>query len=252
MESERFDQLAKILSGPGSRRRALVAFAGSLALLSLVPHDNALAKKPCPPCKKRKQGKCKGKKPDGATCPGGACKGGRCVPICQVCPVCHSCNTATGKCLPDAALVGQACGTCRTCDATGQCLVVGDTTPCDDGNPCTVNTFCTNGVCGGPSANQGKVCGASTHGGTALRCCNGTCPDPNCVPSGVTGVACNDNTICSTLNCCAQQFTTCDGSNHCMCFFAQANEPCGSDLDCSMSGGPSTACICGMCKAPPP
>jgi hypothetical protein len=254
MEVNQFDALARSLTAAGSRRQAFVALAGSLGLLSLTHLDDAVAKKkPCPPCKKRKHGKCQGKKADGAGCPGGTCHGGRCVPTCPaVCPACQTCNPATGECIPNGAAAGQPCGTCRTCNATGQCAIVADSTSCDDGNPCTINTVRTNGVCGGPSANQGKICGTSTHGGTALRCCNGACPDPNCVPSGPTGVSCGGSSDCIALNCCAQQGTTCNASAVCACFFAEATEKCASDHDCSMVAGPQKACICGTCQLPPP
>ena len=38
------------------------------------------AKKKCPPCRKRKKGKCKKRLPDGAACPGGICRSGSCEP----------------------------------------------------------------------------------------------------------------------------------------------------------------------------
>src|SRR5687767_928145 len=80
MDARRFDTLARIVSTAGSRRRAVAtAVGGALALLGLAdPHD-ATAKKKCPPCKKRKQDKCKGKKPDGTACPGGTCRRGSCI-----------------------------------------------------------------------------------------------------------------------------------------------------------------------------
>ena len=37
-------------------------------------------KKACPPCKTRKQGKCKKKRPNGAACRGGTCQQGACIP----------------------------------------------------------------------------------------------------------------------------------------------------------------------------
>jgi hypothetical protein len=108
---------------------------------------------------------------------------------------------------------------------------------------------CKHGKCK-PKPN-GTPCGASTHGGATIRCCNGACPDPGCVPSGETGDSCAIDADCAAIDCCAQQGTTCEPDSICFCFFAEAGEPCGSDLDCSIAAGSSTACICGTCQAPP-
>ena len=61
MDAGQFDILTRRLGLAGSRRRALGGvLLGALGLLG-VPHDQTAAKKkkPCPPCKKRKKGKCK-------------------------------------------------------------------------------------------------------------------------------------------------------------------------------------------------
>ena len=81
MDGARFDTLARSLIAIGSRRRALTAaLGGSLGLLSLDRRDEAAArKKACPPCKKRKKGKCKKRLPDGTACAGGSCQAGSCV-----------------------------------------------------------------------------------------------------------------------------------------------------------------------------
>jgi hypothetical protein len=82
MVIDRFDTLTRSLTTAGSRRRALAALGGALGTaLSGSVVDGAAAKKKCPPCKKRKQGTCKKKKPNGSTCPGGTCQGGRCVAV---------------------------------------------------------------------------------------------------------------------------------------------------------------------------
>lgn len=212
MDAERFDTLIRSLTAGSSRRRTLgVAFGGILGLRGLAA---ATARKRKKKCKKK-------------------------------CGLCRKCKK--GKC---KATTGASCGICRACDAAGQCVNVADNTPCDDGNLCTINDVCTNGVCGGTSTNQGQVCGTSTHGGTAIRCCNGVCADPDCLPSGTTGVSCTVDNTCFTLDCCAQQSANCQ-SDACFCFFAQAGEPCGSDLDCSNGAGANTACICGACQTPP-
>ena len=76
-----FDTLTRSLTTTGSRRRALGSLlAGTLGLFgSQTEQAAARKKKQCPPCKKRKQGKCRGTLPDGAACAGGTCLGGRCV-----------------------------------------------------------------------------------------------------------------------------------------------------------------------------
>src|SRR5688572_9355878 len=81
MDAERFDSLARSFTAVPTRRRALVAtLGGALGVLGLVhPDETAGKKKPCPPCKKRKQGKCKKKLPDGTGCSGGTCQNGSCV-----------------------------------------------------------------------------------------------------------------------------------------------------------------------------
>ncbi len=58
MDADRFDALARALTAAGFRRRALAAaLAGSLGLLGLTYLEDVTARN-CPPCKKRKNGKC--------------------------------------------------------------------------------------------------------------------------------------------------------------------------------------------------
>ena len=63
----------------GHSRRGLTRLFGAVVFtgpLSLMGRSETAAKKRCPPCKKRKQGTCKGKKPDGTACAGGTCQRG--------------------------------------------------------------------------------------------------------------------------------------------------------------------------------
>jgi hypothetical protein len=212
MDADRFDALTRFLFEGSSRRRALgLSMTGILGMLGVA---DVFAKKRKKKCKK-------------------------------TCGPCRKCKK--GKCKPKPN--GTACGTCHICEG-GQCVNTPDNTPCEDGNPCTVNTICTNGVCAGMPGNNGFICGNSTHGGTAIRCCDGACPDPICVPSGPTSDTCSIAADCSSLNCCSEEISECV-TGSCRCYFAQANEPCGSDLDCSVGAGTSTACTCGQCKPPP-
>lgn len=83
MDGSAFDRLTKTLTEPRSRRGVShilggVAIGEALGLLG-VAESTARKKKPCPPCKTRKKGKCKGKLPDGSPCSGGTCRSGDCV-----------------------------------------------------------------------------------------------------------------------------------------------------------------------------
>ena len=81
-------------------------------------------KKACPPCRKRKKGKCKGTLPDGAACPGGTCQAGSCVPTTSP-PICTP--SCVGKDCGDNGC-GESCGTCTgglACQ-NGQCVLACD------------------------------------------------------------------------------------------------------------------------------
>jgi hypothetical protein len=93
LDGNRFDDLARWLNAVGSRRTVTrILGAGVLvAPLSTWRLGDTTAKakgkgkgkKSCPPCKKRKQGKCKGNKPEGTACTvsggAGTCRSGSCV-----------------------------------------------------------------------------------------------------------------------------------------------------------------------------
>jgi hypothetical protein len=72
VDRRRFDILARSLTTAGSRRRVMTSLLGLVFGAAMV--EEAGGRKKCPPCKKSRQGKCKGKKPDGAACPGGSCQ----------------------------------------------------------------------------------------------------------------------------------------------------------------------------------
>jgi hypothetical protein len=169
MDGSRFDALTIGLSASGSRRRALSGFlVGALGLLSTQP-PQAEAKKPCRPCKKRKAGKCKGKKPDGTACAGGSCQGGRCVanPVpptptptpCSTdfdCVVSEFCQTDTGVCAPCRG-GGQSCvapgggfNTRLCCSNFCGASFCRDLCPSGAGTECPSGNCCTPGP---PAAN---------------------------------------------------------------------------------------------------
>lgn len=144
MDADRFDALARSLTAAGSRRRALAAALGGAfgtALGAFSVDENAAAKKKCPPCKKRKKGKCKKRKPDGTPCPGGVCQSGRC---CSPEPAAVTC---AGACQTTRI---NRCGQAVTCDCPGgsNCLPNGTcarrcTGRAEDCAGCGASVFCT-------------------------------------------------------------------------------------------------------------
>jgi hypothetical protein len=104
MDGKSFDVLVRRVLGRPSRRGMLRAGAGSLVTAALAgrglsaPDDVEAKKKPCPPCKKRKKGKCKGSLPDGTGCTNGTCQGGRCIVASDPDPV-GPVTTADATCL---------------------------------------------------------------------------------------------------------------------------------------------------------
>ena len=75
MDTDRFDALTRVLS----RRRGLGVLTALGFSVLAAPARTEAKKKACPPCKKRKKGKCKGTLPDGTACDGGTCQTGTCV-----------------------------------------------------------------------------------------------------------------------------------------------------------------------------
>ncbi len=219
MDEIRFDRLARTLTTAGSRRRALAALSSGLALATgaTSPHETE-AKKKCPPCKKPKKGKCKGKKPDGTPCAGGTCQSGVCTratgqPTCtglaQSCSADAAC--CTGICNAGGSNVGpfpgtaNECATCRTGGAA--CAGAGDPTCCgartcsyrSPGAPapdrcCSVinETCSTTSCCAEPVNPAGTVCPDAGAPGA------GTC----CLPTGSRiGFSCGTTKACCTGRC---------------------------------------------------
>jgi hypothetical protein len=160
LDANRFDTLARSLTAAGSRRRALVALSGVLGLtLGASVIEEAAAKKPCPPCKKRKKGKCKKKLPEGTACSGGTCQNGTCVAAASPAPTCTDgvkngsetdvdCGGSCGpcaneqRCLTFTDCQSGVCapnGTCQSCtDLAGECPAG---CSCGDGGICYSNGF---------------------------------------------------------------------------------------------------------------
>jgi hypothetical protein len=254
MDADRFETLLRALSSMPSRRTAVGVLAAAVggafaSRLGSGNRDEAAAKvkhqehrgqaqgkkKPCPPCKKRKKGKCKGLLPDGSACAGGSCRAGSCLPTvlpppgCT--PACGACQTCLGgSCVPQplhTPCAGGLCqdGACAPCGA-GQPCCAGDV--CGDGLACTINNSC--GSCGGPLedcclggiCDQGMFCASATcHpcGGEGEECCaGGTCDGDlvcvgfpeMCAHCGLENEACCPGGACTGfLVCCADVIEIC-------------------------------------------
>ena len=266
MDGSRFDTLARAIAQSGSRRRLVslllaLPLGGVLAIAAEAgqvvaerPHERLQRRTKQRNRKQRNRKQRNGKndnqdnnnnntlqntdKPCNAKkCPQGCCAGGNCVAgnSSAQCgtggAACQACSGSTPLCVSGSCVCsGNSCGTCQTCTAQGTCQPV------------------TNGI----------VCGTSTHGGTTIRCCNGTCPDPDCVPVGKEHEGCPGPCGVNGQNCCSAGSDSgfCLGSppDRCFCtFFDFPGMRCGSDWECSHSNqhpDPS-ACICGTCQVPP-
>src|SRR5215216_22621 len=138
MDDSRFDALARTFTHARSRRAVLgTLLAGTLGLFELA---ETTATKRCPPCKKRRHGRCTGKRPNGTQCPGGTCRDGRCKlsgessppespptepPPPEPPPTCPAGECSrTRPCGPDCACLDIGSGN-RRCLAIGTCSGVG-------------------------------------------------------------------------------------------------------------------------------
>lgn len=173
MNGLHFDMLVRALSHGSSTRRSLArGFAGVAtgASLALSGGEDGEARKPCPPCRKRRKGKCKKKRPDGAACPGGTCQSGRCIPASNTCVV-------------------------ATCPDPGVCKV----RACD-GNVCAPVNAPNDTSCG----SSGEVCQGGICCPFAHVNCFGACVHPNCRGSLAGG--CDDRCLIPGKACCGPLF----------------------------------------------
>jgi len=274
MDHVRFDTLTRSLTSTskGSRRLTLATLLGSaLGLLGVAHLDGAAAKKPCPPCKKRKQGKCKKKRPDGTACPGGTCQSGRCV---------------TRSSLPAGCPSGSK--TCEgTCISTNQCCSVADCPPLPDFQCCnglctdqknTTGDGCANDT--GCCTNYCRVIGFSSAIGDVKRCapcrgkaCNASASTDCCreyacqrmggTPNSYCGGCKDSGDLCkNAADCC---FSDCTSGPSATLPFTQclsfAGGPCEKDWDCHSchhrhqctfvaNGSAFPICTAGTCGCP--
>jgi hypothetical protein len=193
MDVSCFDIFSRILAAASSRRSVTAAVGGALTFaLAAASGEEVAAKKKCPPCKKRKQGRCKGKKPDGTACTGGTCQGGRCVPtspVCPpVCPVCQACNPAIGQCVSQNGQPGQDCAAPKVC-CSGGC--------CEPPNHfCNGSGLCA--TCEQVCPDNCAFCFARAEGGTSCGDAGSTC---------IPGPPCSSNAGCSGGDMCVTSAT---------------------------------------------
>ncbi len=197
MGASRFDQAARFLSHPRSRRASLAMLLGGLFAVGEIA---GLAKKgksrkkcrKCKSCEKCIKGKCKAK-PDNTPCPEDRiCQGGKCL-----CPsgTANCQNGPTATCCPN----GQAClpdSICGACPVTGYCdsdsVVFCGFVP---GSPCICVT----------SVDDATVC--SNQNGLCLACTS----DAQCTTAlGVPAVCVTaTGNRCASVGCPAQEETVC-------------------------------------------
>jgi hypothetical protein len=170
MDGTRFDSLARSLTTPGSRRRALaVAFTGALGLLGLeAPIETSAGKSgkclpECSECQTCQKGNCKKKngktrcdrgkckaKTTGTPCGGGSCQSGSCVAAAALPP---------GPTCTDGAKNGN--------ETVIDCARCANRQGCATRDDCA-GALCSAGTCQECSSNPDN-CGTDTDG-TACAC----------------------------------------------------------------------------------
>ena len=167
---------------------------------------------------------------------------------------CDDGNTADGDgcsstCEQEDPCANTVCEPGWTCD-NGNCMPPQDGTPCDDGDPTTVNDAYNSGQCRG----QPKYCGDKVVNSQTGECecpqgqtdCNGDCvdcetDDNNC---GTCGNVCTNGNICNNGQCeCPQGQVNCSGE----CVDIRSDEN-----NCGMCGsscpGEGYVCNNGQCE----
>jgi hypothetical protein len=174
-------------------------------------HLRSSGKKNCPPCKKRKHGKCKKKEPDGTACEGGTCRGGSCVQA--VPPPGDPCSQSGGfhcgaLCCPEKSFpvccAPDANPDYASCWPPGyQCCMPLGGGACAPDEVCCPRRFGLRALCSNPARGE-RCCEAVESGGSGGFCAadEGCCPhgvtnqdNSGCCPSGAA--CCNDTTDCN-------------------------------------------------------
>lgn len=229
MDSSQFDRLARALGALRTRRTAVQALSGALAL-PLVGPGQAEAKrkkhkrkKRCKSPKRTCGGKCRAVRtdanncgacgnrcPDGQTCQDGGCQGPTQPQECQPGACCEDNQTCNGD------------GRCRdgVCQPKPTCHPNGETFPATDGTPCCSENFATNagttgvevtclpGELGNRCLGDGDCRSGHCIGYQCVGCsaneavCGGRCvridSQSNC---GVCGNACTRGAFCQGGTC---------------------------------------------------
>ena len=186
MDGFHFDILTRQITTRLSRRTSVggLAALGLLALLGLrAPVASAAKhkgdkkkKKTCPPCKKRKNGKCKGNQLVGTPCAGGTCDGnGLCTTAPATCSdgsrmAARPTSTAAGRTVPRCG-VGQGClsrSDCASAICTG-----GICQTCTPGAVCAAGGVCS---CVLPTNAATTTCVALPPPPAIAGSCPGSCP----------------------------------------------------------------------------
>lgn len=150
MDGSHFDALVRCLAATDSRRDLLARLTPGLVAAVTLASGDGVAARSCPPCRKKKNGRCRKKRPDGAPCGnGGRCRNGRCD---------H--NVCTLNCTGDPA--PQPCG---PAGSSCQCVnVVEGAHACvkpQQGDACGTETVCDPGlICGIPCTTYLPSCWA--------------------------------------------------------------------------------------------
>jgi hypothetical protein len=195
MDDSRFDALTRGFTNARSRRGALSALlGGTLGLLGLAgttakksKSNGEGMKKSCPSCRKRKAGKCKGKKADGTACEnGGQCHNGSCISPAQAAPpppgddsspppLSRTCPA--GNCNPH--LVNSCGPRCVCLDIGGEGVT----------HRCLTAGTCSADICTETSCERGCTC--INPGGVKSRCVSvGECPSEQCESDNDCGPDC--------------------------------------------------------------
>ncbi|MGH2616944.1 MAG: hypothetical protein ACRDJC_17055 [Thermomicrobiales bacterium] len=164
--------------GESRSRRDATSFVIGLALGGALGHPNSheVEAKSCPTCRRKKNGKCKKKKPDGTAC--GACRecqAGRCVSRCGSNEDCFGgeCLNLGGDCSGDVdfCATGQI-EPCAFNGAAGQCVKT------NDGSPFCASAFSCNpgsDLCQS-DADCRKLGGVGPHVRCVAECMTTLCP----------------------------------------------------------------------------